>query len=322
MIHHFIRCSWVSLRDLIGRAFNLDRIAISKLITMIEDSPESAEFIKELWGGEVKSHVVGITGSPGVGKSTLISALVDELTQNNCLVAILALDPASPISRGSLLGDRVRMHDIRNMDRVFIRSMSVLPGESMPLKAVLAIELFNAIGFNYVIIETPGVGQINVEVSNVADTTVLVLMPGSGDEIQALKAGIMEVCDIYVINKSDMPGADIAFNQLLFALGDELRDGWVPRIVKTSALTKAGINELIKALEDHRDYLVHSGKYKSKTALRRALELELAIKYKVLSIIKESMESVEPVKEIYKEVVEGHLNPITAADKVIKLLMR
>lgn len=322
MIHHSIRCLLVSLKDLVERAFNLDRVAISKLITMIEDSPESAEFIEELWNGEVKSHVVGVTGSPGVGKSTLISVLVDELTQNDHLVAVLALDPASPISRGSLLGDRVRMHDIKNVNRVFIRSMSVLPGESLPLKAVLAIELFNAIGFNYVIIETPGVGQINVEVSNVADTTVLVLMPGSGDEIQALKAGIMEVCDIYVINKSDMPGADVTFNQLLFALSDELRNDWIPRIVKTSALTRAGINELIKALEDHRNYLIRSGMYKSKVVSRRALELELAIKYKVLNIIKESIETVEPVKEVYKEVVEGHLNPITAADKVVKLLMK
>lgn len=311
----------MSLDDLIARALKLDRIAISKLLTLIESSPEYVNVSNNLWVGNIRSHVVGITGSPGVGKSTLISVLIDELTSKGSTVAVIALDPSSPITGGSLLGDRVRMQSIRNSDRVFIRSMSVPPSESIPLKALLAIEVFNALGFNYVILETPGLGQINTEVYNVVDTTVLVLMPGSGDEIQALKAGIMEVCDIYVINKSDTPGADITFNQILFALGDESRNGWVPRVLKTSAITRSGIKELVKALGDHYNYLITTSKLLEKVRMRRALELDLIIRYKIASKLREILKTDPTVKSLYEEVLEGRLDPITAANKAIELVL-
>lgn len=309
------------LEDLVARALKLDRLAVSKLLSLIESNPEHAGAVSSLWSSKVNSHVIAITGSPGVGKSTLISALADELTLSGYTVAILALDPSSPLTGGSLLGDRVRMQGIRCSDRVFIRSMSVSPSESVPLKALLAIELFNALGFDYVMLETPGLGQVNTEVSSVADTTVLVLMPGSGDEVQALKAGIMEVCDIYVINKSDMHGADITLNQVLFALGDGDRDGWVPRVLKASALTKTGIRDLVRALKDHRNYLMGSGKLEERVRLRRALELDLAIKRKVMSRLRELLGSDPTVRAVYERVASGYLDPITAADRVVRAIL-
>jgi LAO/AO transport system kinase len=180
----------------------------------------------------------------------------------------------------------------------------------------------DALGYDYIILETPGIGQFNVGIANIADTVILVLIPGAGDEIQALKAGIMEVGDIYVINKADRPNADITFNQVVFALGDVSRDGWVPKVLKVSALQRLGIKELVSAVGEHRNYLISSNKVKVKEVLRRSLELELVMKYRVMNMFKDTLNSNNFIRNIYESCVRGSLDPITATDKIFELMFK
>jgi LAO/AO transport system kinase len=313
----------VDVRGLASNALNGDKLALSKLLTCIELNPEVIKDVADLvWPKEHRAHVIGVTGSAGVGKSTLISVLADELASDGHLVAVIAVDPSSPITGGAFLGDRVRMVGIRNSDKVFIRSMSTGSEEALPLKALLSIEVMDALGYDYIILETPGIGQFNVGIANIADTVILVLIPGAGDEIQALKAGIMEVGDIYVINKADRPNADVTFNQVVFALGDVSRDGWVPKVLKVSALQRLGIKELVSAVSEHRNYLISSNKVKVKEVLRRSLELELIMKYRVMNMFKETLNSNNFIRNIYESCVRGSLDPITATDKIFELMFK
>ncbi len=312
----------VLINELVSNAVKGDKLATSKLISLIETDPEVVKDLADLiWPKLPRAHIVGVTGAGGVGKSSLISALVDEITNNNS-AAVLAIDPSSPISGGALLGDRVRMYGIRHTDKVFIRSMSTASEEALPLKALLSIEVLDALGYDYVIIETPGIGQFNVGISQFADTVVLVLMPGAGDEIQALKAGIMEVGDIYVVNKSDHPNAELTFNQVLFALSDVSTDGWVPRVLKTSATRRVGIKELVDAVNEHRKYLVDTNKIVVKWELRRSFELNLTVKYKIMSRLNEMLAKDLKTKNILNSLMKGRLNPISAADEIIKLMFK
>jgi len=313
----------VDVRGLASNALNGDKLALSKLLTCIELNLEVIKDIADLvWPKEPKAHIIGVTGSAGVGKSTLISVLADELSLDGHLVAVIAIDPSSPITGGAFLGDRVRMKGIRHSDRVFIRSMSTRPEEALPLKALFSIEVMDALGYDYVILETPGIGQFNVGIANVADTVILALMPSVGDEIQALKAGLMEVSDIYVINKADRPNTDITFNQVVSALSDVSRDGWIPKVLKVSATQRSGIKDLINAINEHRNYLISSNKIKIKKLLRRSLELKLIIKYKVMNMFKDALSSNEVIKNIYELSVRGSLDPITATDKIFELMFK
>lgn len=311
------------IEELINGAINGSKLALSKLITLVESNPEVVKVIANfIWPKTHKAHIIGFTGAAGVGKSSLISSVVNELTLNNYSIGVLAVDPSSPISGGSLLGDRVRMTNIRHNDKVFIRSMSTTSEEALPLKALLSIEILDALGYDYIIIETPGVGQFNVGISQFADTVILVLMPGAGDEIQALKAGIMEIGDIYVINKSDRPDADITFNQILFALNDVNRNDWIPRVLKTSATHRIGIKELINAINDHRSYLITTNKIEAKRMLRRTMELNLSIKYKITSKLNETLMKDPRVRNLYDLLVSGQINPLSAADGVLELMFK
>lgn len=311
------------IEDLISDASIGDKLALSKLLSLIEADPGIVRHIANLiWPKTPKAHVVGVTGAGGVGKSSLISVVADELSFNGSSIAVLAVDPSSPISGGSLLGDRVRMANIRRGDRVFIRSMSTTSEEALPLKALLSIEVLDALGYDYIIIETPGVGQFNVGISRFADTVILVLMPGAGDEIQALKAGIMEIGDIYVINKSDRPDAELTFNQVLFALSDVSRDEWVPRVLKTSATYRLGIKELINAVNEHKNYLITTNKVSIKREWRRALELSLAVKHKIMGKLNEVLSKDLRIKDVYDSLIRGQLDPISAADEIIELMFK
>src|SRR4051812_43605679 len=211
--------------------------------------------------------VVGITGSPGVGKSTTTNALVTELRSDGRRVGVLAVDPSSPFSGGALLGDRVRMSDHATDDGVFIRSMASrghLGG--LAWTTPQALRVLDAAGFDVVIVETVGVGQSEVEIAALADTTVVLLAPGMGDGIQAAKAGILEIGDLYVVNKADRDGADAVRRDLrgMLALADrpDATNGtgaWKPRIVKTVAQSGTGLDEVVAALDDHHAWLVESG---------------------------------------------------------------
>jgi LAO/AO transport system kinase len=229
-----------------------DRRAIARAISSVENrDPSAAPLLRELFPSAGRARVVGITGSPGAGKSTLVEKLAVEYRRRGGRVGILAVDPTSPFSGGALLGDRVRMQNLANDPGVYIRSMATR-GQLGGLAPTTqdAVTILDAAGYEIVLIETVGVGQDEVEVARLADVTVLLLVPGLGDDIQTFKAGVMEIADLYVINKADRAGADRVEQEITAMLSLASRpDGWHPSIVKTVATTGQGISELCQALE-------------------------------------------------------------------------
>jgi len=239
--------------DLVEQIAAGDTRALARAATAIENhAPESAKLLRELGPRAGRAVVAGITGPPGAGKSTLVDALARAIRREGKTVGILAVDPTSRISGGAILGDRIRMQAHHGDPGVFIRSMATrgAAGGLARSTADLAL-LLDASGKDYVLIETVGVGQDEVEVASVADVTVLVLIPGMGDDVQAIKAGIMEIADIFVINKADHPGADRVEREIqgLLSLGHRA-DGWIPPIVKTVATEDKGVAELLKAMQE------------------------------------------------------------------------
>lgn len=238
----------------------VDHKNIAKLITVLENTPEKAKEILTSLPRRT-APVIGFTGSPGVGKSTLIDQVIAKLRSSGKTVAVVAVDPSSPFSQGAFLGDRVRMKKHFLDDGVFIRSMAsrgALGGLNESIYDV--VELLESVGFDYVLVETVGVGQAEVEVRYVADVVVLVLSPGFGDEMQLLKAGVMEIADIYVVNKADLVGTDSLYDQLVSFLTFAGRD--VSSVVKTSALNAQGIEELVNKITTLWEKFAQTGKLK------------------------------------------------------------
>ncbi len=229
-----------------------DLLALARGITIVENELNGAEELLTALDFSKATPIVGITGPPGAGKSTLISSLITELTTVGKKVAILAVDPTSPFNFGSLLGDRLRMAEHFTNPLVFIRSLATRGSlGGLSAKAIEVSDLVRAAGFDLVIIETVGVGQSEVEIAGLADTTVLVLVPESGDEIQALKSGIMEIADIYVVNKSDRNGANTFLNTLHTLLHQREGSSWTPRVLKTVATKAEGAHELYTTILEH-----------------------------------------------------------------------
>jgi len=239
------------LENVLERIRQGDKVALSKLITRMENDPKiRKEVIKRIFGCPVKGKIICFTGPPGVGKSTLIDHVISILTENGKKVGVILVDPRSPYTGGSLLGDRIRMQRHATNPNVFIRSISCADnpeGISRSVKDILKI--MGLSGMDYIIVETVGTGQIAVEVSYICHTTVLVLMPNMGDDIQMMKAGIIESADIYVINKSDIGGADLTEAYLRDNV--EPRDGWEPPIIRTIGYNRSTVIPLIEKIEEH-----------------------------------------------------------------------
>ena len=266
------------------------------------------------------ARVVGLTGSPGVGKSTSTSALVAAYRRRGMRVGVLAVDPSSPFSGGALLGDRVRMQEHATDDGVFIRSMASrghLGGLSWATPQ--ALRVLSAAGCDIVLVETVGVGQAEVEVAALADTTLVLLAPGMGDGIQAAKAGILEVADVFVVNKADRDGADTVVRDLraMLSLGDRRTDdGWRVPIVKTIAAKGEGADEVVEAVEKHGQWLADTGRLELRRVARAADEVE-AIALTVLRSRMGDLRGGDALSSLAARVVDGSLDPYSAADELV-----
>jgi LAO/AO transport system kinase len=249
-----------TVEDLVARLLDGNRRALSRLLTLIEnDAPEGRRALRLLYPRSGRAHTAGLTGSAGSGKSTLSGALARELRQRDRTLGIVAIDPSSPFSRGALLGDRIRMQDLTSDPDVFLRSMATRGnlGGLAPATAGVVTAL-DAFGKDVVLVETVGAGQDEVDVAAMCDTTVVVLTPGAGDDVQAMKAGIMEIADILVVNKCDLPNADLLARQLTSILeGADHTDRRTP-IIKTAGALGEGVEALADALEEHREYIEKS----------------------------------------------------------------
>jgi LAO/AO transport system kinase len=304
------------------------RRALARLLTLVEDgAPEVLrQVIGELYPRTGSARVIGITGSPGVGKSTITNAIAAELRRRELTVAVLAVDPSSPFSGGALLGDRVRMQSHHADEGVFIRSMASrghLGGLSFATPQ--AAMVLDAAGFDVVVIETVGVGQSEVEVAATADTTVVSLAPGMGDGIQAAKAGILEVADVFVINKADHPGAGKLASELrgMLEMGHAAgSDGdWWPPILRTVAVREEGTTELVDAFDDHREHLTASGELSDRHR-DRALH---AIREIALEQIRRRFSRIDAggdplLESLADEVAARDLDPYTAADQLLEAM--
>ena len=293
---------------------------IARLISMVEDgAAEVPSVMRDLAATSGHAKVIGITGSPGVGKSTTTAALIGALRERGERVGVLAVDPSSPFSGGALLGDRIRMQQHATDAGVFIRSMASR-GHLGGLSATTpqALRVLDAAEFDSVLIETVGVGQSEVEVAAAADTTLVLLAPGMGDSIQAAKAGILEIGDIFVVNKADREGADSTVRELrnMIALGDSPDRGWQPRVVKTVASTGVGIDDVISAIDDHHDWLAESGEGEQRR-LRRARDEVEALAVAILHRRWAAGASGGRLEQAAREVAAGRLDPHAAADRLV-----
>jgi len=264
------------------------------------------------------ARVVGLTGSPGVGKSTSTSALVSAYRRRGMRVGVLAVDPSSPFSGGALLGDRVRMQEHATDDGVFIRSMASrghLGGLSWATPQ--ALRVLSAAGCDVVLVETVGVGQAEVEIASLADTTLVLLAPGMGDGIQAAKAGILEVADVFVVNKADRDGADTVVRDLryMLSLGDRRTDeGWRVPILRTVASKGEGADEVVDAIEAHGAYLESSGRLEARRVKRATDEVEGI----ALTSLRVDLRSSGHLEQLAAQVVAGSLDPYAAADELVR----
>jgi LAO/AO transport system kinase len=311
----------VRVDELVAAAEEGSPRAVARLISLVEDAaPQLREVMAALAPRTGRARIVGLTGSPGVGKSTSTSALVTAFRRQGLRVGVLAVDPSSPFSGGALLGDRVRMQDHATDSGVFIRSMASrghLGGLSWSTPQ--ALRVLDAAGCEVILVETVGVGQAEVEVASLADTTIVLLAPGMGDAIQAAKAGILEVADVYVVNKADRDGADNTVRDLrnMISQGDGPHGGWTPPIVKTVAARGEGVDKLVERLDEHWAWLRESGELDRRRTARAAGEIE-AIAVTALRERLGDLHSGTALETLAAEVVAGKTDPYAAADQLVE----
>jgi LAO/AO transport system kinase len=306
------------MHSLLEAAVSGDVRALGKALSVIEDgTPELSELLSGL-PDSGSALLIGVTGPPGVGKSTTTGALISEYRSKGLRVAVLAVDPSSPVTGGALLGDRIRMQEHALDEGVFIRSMSSrgqLGGLSSATQA--AAKVLDAVGFDVIIVETVGVGQSEVDVVNAVDTVVLVLAPGAGDGVQAAKAGILEIADIYVVNKADRDGAEGVVRELrsLIGLGSSGQESWTPQIVTTTATTGQGLADLVLAISKHHDWAVASGD----RALRSVERAKLNLRRAVLDSIADLMDvNAAAFNSLSAQVASGEISTESAVKEILR----
>jgi LAO/AO transport system kinase len=313
----------VDLDDLLEKLKAGDRRTIARLISLVEDGsdhlPDVIRAVSSLHGG---AYTIGITGPPGAGKSTLVSALLKVLREHDKTVSVLAIDPTSPFSGGALLGDRLRMQEHATDPGVFIRSMATrgqLGG--LAWAAPHALRILDAIGTDILIVETVGVGQAEVDVAREADTTVVVLAPGFGDAVQANKAGLLEIADVYVVNKADREGANATARDITQMLHLGAARDWDPPVLLTEAPDGVGVEELWAAVERHRTQISASGELRRRRVARNRHEIVEIALGRIRKAIDEVGDS-ELLDSLAEQVTEHGLDPYTAADKLLEQVPR
>jgi GTPase len=297
-----------------------DSRALAKAITLVErEDPNAERILAELYASTGGAKIVGITGSPGAGKSTLVSALAKHYRRQEKRIGIVAVDPTSPFSGGAILGDRIRMAELYTDRGVFIRSMATRGFTGGLAKATNdVVDLLDSAGFDIVLVETVGVGQDEVEVIRTVQSNVVVLVPGMGDDIQAIKAGLMEIGDIFVVNKADRPGADKTVNEvtMMMSLVDE-HGPWIPPIVKTVASRGEGIADLDAALQKHFEYLAASGELDRRNRERVRIRVETLLKEKFMGRLIGGSLPAGDYEKILDDVLSKRNNPHDAAESVL-----
>jgi len=297
-----------------------DNRALAKAISLVEREDAQAErILAELYPSTGRARIVGITGSPGAGKSTLVAALAKHYRRQGKRIGIVAVDPTSPFTGGAILGDRIRMAELYTDRGVFIRSMATRGFMGGLAKATNdVVDLLDAAGFDIVVVETVGVGQDEVEVIRTVQTNVVVLVPGMGDDIQAIKAGLMEIGDIFVVNKADRPGADKTVTEvtMMMSLVEEHGD-WMPPIVKTVASRGEGIAELDSALQKHFQYLGASGELDRRNRERVRIRIETLLKEKFIGRLIGGALPAGDYEKILDDVLRKRNNPHDAAESVL-----
>jgi LAO/AO transport system kinase len=305
---------------LIARAREGDPRSVARLISLVENgSPVLPEVAAALAPYTGKAQVVGLTGAPGVGKSTTTNELVRALRKAGHRVGVLAVDPSSPFTGGAILGDRVRMQEHTTDPGVYIRSMSSR-GQLGGLAAATpqAVRVLEGAGCDVVLVETVGVGQAEVEIASLADTTLVLLAPGMGDAIQAVKAGILEIADVFVVNKADRPGADATYRDIqgMLGLGGREQGDWRPLVVRATALRGEGIEDVVAAIEKHRAWLEKTGALRRRREARGAAEVE-AIALGMLRARMTNLRDGTTLGTLAARVADGDLDPYAAANELI-----
>ena len=301
-----------------------DRRALARAITLVESSdPLAYELIRELYPETGRAYVVGVTGPPGVGKSTLIAALVRHVRAREQTVGVISVDPSSPFTKGALLGDRIRLADHFLDPGVFIRSMGTRGHLGGLAEATLQAALvLDAAGKDLLFLETVGAGQSEVEVIGLADTVLLVLMPGSGDSIQALKAGIMEIPDVIAVNKRDHPAAKTMMSEVRSILALETEPDWRPPIVLTEAVHGEGVEELWGEIGAHRAHLEETGTLAERRARNLAGEVFAVASARAKTRLQEAVAENDELRRLLGEVQRRELDPLTAVREIMETVFR
>lgn len=307
--------------DLIKNLLKGDKLSIARFITQVENDT-GYETLDRIYPYTGRSFHIGITGPPGAGKSTLVNGIAKKLLDDNKKIGIIAVDPTSPFSGGALLGDRIRMGDLSLHKNVFIRSMATrgsLGGLSKKTKDVALV--LDAAGVDYILIETVGVGQVELDIAQVCDTKIVVLVPESGDSIQAMKAGLLEIADIVVVNKGDREGSDALLTELKFAFDLRPKSMWRVPILKTIATDETGIEELVNEINKHENYLKNSGELEKIKRQRILIQIHEIIDAEVKRHLHESVINDKELDKFVEKIIERKLSPYRVAKKIVRVLI-